>query len=157
MKYLATVRRFRFKWRAICRSDHFWWPVKVVNLVNLFVAQHGSGLILLSGKTGADARALLFARFRGRELSPSTINTWVVAKLLFARCPAVGPNSPTAAAQDFRSRAKLLFVPGGRIRVDLAVPLPVAGIGRPPLPRTVVADLAVNRICSNFAPMIFAP
>ena len=84
-------------------------PVKVVNLVDLFVAQHGGGLILLSGKTGADARALLFARFRGRGLNPSTINTWVVAKLLFARCPAVGPNSQTAAAQDFRSRAKLLF------------------------------------------------
>src|SRR5712691_1917210 len=49
-------------------------PVKIVNLVDLFVVQHGSGLILLSGKTGSEARGLLFARFRGRELSPSTIN-----------------------------------------------------------------------------------
>src|SRR5438128_2198630 len=33
---------------------------------------------------------------------------------------------------------------------------PVAGIRRP-LFATVVADLAINRIRSNFAPMIFAP
>ena len=61
-------------------------PVKAVNLVDLFVAQHGWGLILLSGKTGAEARA------------------W-----LLARSPAAGPNSQTPAAQDFKSRAKLLF------------------------------------------------
>src|SRR5713101_7403473 len=60
-------------------------PVKAVNFVDLFVAPHGWGLILLSGKTGAEARALRFARFRGHGLSPSTINPWVVAKLLFAR------------------------------------------------------------------------
>lgn len=84
-------------------------PVQAVNFVDLFVAQHGWGLIPLSGKTGAEARALLFARFRGRWLSPSTINTWVVAKVLFARWPAAGPNSPTPAAQDFRSRAGVLF------------------------------------------------
>jgi len=41
--------------------------------------------------------------------------------------------------------------------MGLAVVLPVAGVRRPPLPRTVVADLAVNRIRSNFAPMIFSP
>src|SRR6266566_357742 len=84
-------------------------PVEIVNLVDLFVAQHGGGLILLSVKSGAEARVSLFARFRGRELSPSTINTCVVAKLLLARCSATGPNSQTAAAQDFRSRAELLF------------------------------------------------
>src|SRR5437879_5118579 len=38
-----------------------------------------------------------------------------------------------------------------------AVPLPVAGMLGPPLPRTVVADLAVNRIRSNLTPMIFSP
>jgi hypothetical protein len=38
-------------------------PMEPVNLVDLFVAQHG--LIPFSGKTGAEARALL-ARFRGR-------------------------------------------------------------------------------------------
>jgi hypothetical protein len=32
-------------------------PVKAVNFVDLLVAQHGVGLILLSGKTGAQASA----------------------------------------------------------------------------------------------------
>src|ERR1039458_10696679 len=99
MRYLATVRRFRFKWRAICRSDHFWCPVKAVNFVDLLVAQHGWGLILLSGKTGADARALLFARFRSRWLNPSTIKTCVVAKVLFARWLAAGPNGQTRSEE----------------------------------------------------------
>ena len=72
-------------------------PVKAVNFVDLLVAQHGWGLILLSGKTGADARALLFARFRSRWLSPSTIKTCVVAKVLFARWLAAGPNGQTPA------------------------------------------------------------
>ena len=82
--------------------------MKAVNFVDLLVAQH-VGLILLSGKTGAEASALLFARFRGRRLSPSTINICVLAKVLFARWLATGTNSQTPAAQDFKSRAKLLF------------------------------------------------
>src|SRR5713101_1304377 len=107
MRYLATVRRCRFKWDLSQRP--LLVPVKAVNFVDLFVAQHGVGLILLSGKTGAETSELLFARFRGRWISPSTINTWVVAKVLFARCAEAGPNSQTPAAQAFKSRAKLLF------------------------------------------------
>jgi hypothetical protein len=40
--------------------------------------------------------------------------------------------------------------------VRFAVLLPVAGILRPPLLRTVIADLTVNRICGNLAAMIFS-
>ena len=38
----------------------------------------------------------------------------------------------------------------------LAVSLPVAGILRPPLLRTVIADLAVNRIRSHMVAMVFS-
>ena len=48
-------------------------------------------------------------------------------------------------------------VPGGLVRVGFAVPLPVARLLGPPLPRAVIADLAVDRIRSHLAPMIFSP
>ena len=47
-------------------------------------------------------------------------------------------------------------VPGGLVRVRFAVSLPVAGIFGPPLLRTVIADLAVNRICDNLVAMVFS-
>ena len=48
-------------------------------------------------------------------------------------------------------------VPGDLIRVRRAMPLPVAGILGAPLLRAVIADLAVNRICGDLAPMVFPP
>ena len=48
-------------------------------------------------------------------------------------------------------------VPGGLIGVRRAMPLPVAGILGAPLLRAVIADLAVNRICGDLAPMVFPP
>jgi hypothetical protein len=42
------------------------------------------------------------------------------------------------------------------IGMRLAVPLPVAGIFRPPLLGAVIADLVINRICGNLVAMVFS-
>jgi len=44
----------------------------------------------------------------------------------------------------------------GLVGMRLAVPLPVAGIFRPPLLGAVLADLVVNRICGNLVAMVFS-
>jgi hypothetical protein len=44
----------------------------------------------------------------------------------------------------------------GLVWVRLAVPLPVAGVLCPPLLRTVIADLTVNRIGGDLVAMVFS-
>ena len=133
----------------------------------------------VSGQGCPHTRGMLFARRLPRgdwRIGGCRIKTCVEAKLLLARSgrsPAAGPNHQTAATEDFRSRAELLFArPARRFRrsrrfcrrrlrwadsgLAARVPLPVIAVVGTPLPCAVATGLAILRIKDESATTVLA-
>lgn len=110
----------------------------------------------------------------GGRRGPCRIKTCTEAKLLFARSLIAGPSNQTPAAEDFRSRAELLFarsarrcriiplalpgaVPLNRVGLGDAILLPITGMVDAPLAGAVAADLAVLRIQCQLPDAVLIP